>query len=96
VLRRAKRQQDLIVQVQKSLKVLVNLDKSVGKTMAEIKQLQSAVKDTQKQIVQIERQIATIKKAQERNYLRLAKEKKRSVASKRAKASARGRKIKSK
>ena len=96
VLRRAKRQQDLIVQVQKNLKVLSNIEKSMGKTVDQIKQLQSAVKKTQKQVIQVQRQIAIIERIQERNYQRLANERKRSATSKRSKASARGRKIKSK
>jgi hypothetical protein len=44
VLRRARCQQDLIVQVQKSLKVLANIEKNMGKTTKQVKQLQQPLK----------------------------------------------------
>jgi len=98
VLRRAKRQQDLIIQVQKSLKLLANIEKSTDKTALQINKLQSAVKDSQKQIVNIQRQIGAVERVQERNYQRLAKqqEKPKSGAVARAKANARHKKTRSK
>jgi hypothetical protein len=74
LLRRAKRQQELIAQVQKGLKALANVEKNIGKATEQIKQLQLTAKDTQKEIVQIQRQITTVKQEQERNFQRLMKQ----------------------
>lgn len=62
VLRRAKRQQDLIMQVQKSLKTLSNVEKQVARTTDQVRQLQSAAKETQRQIMQTQKQIAAVEK----------------------------------
>jgi len=88
VLKRAKRNQNLITEIQKSLKVLTTMERDIGKTRGQVKQMQSAIKDTQKQIKQINRQIETVERKQERNYQRLADQMKKvqSGGSKRAKA----------
>lgn len=57
LLRRAKRQQDLVIEVQKNLKSLINIQKGIEKTADQLKQIQSVVKDSQKQIIHVERQI---------------------------------------
>jgi predicted nucleic acid-binding Zn-ribbon protein len=71
VLRRAKRQQDLIIEIQKNLKSLTNIQKGIEKTTEQMKQLQSAVKDSQKQTIQIQRQIAAVKRTQEKEFEKL-------------------------
>jgi predicted nucleic acid-binding Zn-ribbon protein len=75
VLRRAKRQQELIIEVQKNLKSLTNIQKSIEKTKEQVKLLQSAVKDFQKQIIQIQRQIAAVERAQEKGFEKLGTQK---------------------
>jgi predicted nucleic acid-binding Zn-ribbon protein len=77
VLRRAKRQQDLIIEVQKNLKSLTNIQKGIEKTTEQVKQLQSVVKDSQKQIIQIQRQISAVKRAQEKEFAKLRTQKQR-------------------
>jgi hypothetical protein len=89
VLRRAKRQQELITEVQRSLRTLTNIDKSIEKTTAQVKQLQSTMKDTQKQIVQIQRQIATVERAQEKGFQKMTSRQKAGPSSTKAKVSAR-------
>lgn len=71
VLRRAKRQQDLIIEVQRNLKLLTYIQKENEKTREQIKQLQSAVKDSQKQFMQIERQLSVIRRGQEKGFEKL-------------------------
>ena len=48
VLRRAKRQHDLTIEVQKNLKSLMNIQKGIQKTAEQVKQLHSILKDSQK------------------------------------------------
>ncbi len=71
VLRRAKRQQDLIIEVQKNLKLLTYIHKEIEKTREQVKQIQSAVKDSQKQFTQIERQVSVIRRGQEMGFKKL-------------------------
>jgi hypothetical protein len=71
VLRRAKRQQDLIIEMQKNLKSLTNIQKGIEKTTEQMKQLQSAAKDSQKQTIQIQHQIAAVKRTQEKEFEKL-------------------------
>jgi predicted nucleic acid-binding Zn-ribbon protein len=80
VLRRAKRQQDLIIEVQKNLKSLTNIQKGIEKTTEQVKQLQSVVKDSQKQTIQIQRQISAVKRAQEKEFAKLRTQKQRGGA----------------
>ncbi|HEX7032567.1 MAG TPA: hypothetical protein VF172_06165 [Nitrososphaera sp.] len=75
LLRRAKRQQDLITQVQKSLKMMAGIEKSIGKATDQVKQLQSAARETQKQIAQIQRQVAALERAQAKGFQKIAKQK---------------------
>ncbi len=96
VLRRAKRQQDLIIEVQKSLKALAVVEKSIGKTTEQIKQLQSAVKETQKQIVQAQRQIAAVERAQTKGFQKMAKQRGGVLPTTGAKVAAAARKKKNK
>jgi chromosome segregation ATPase len=71
VLRRAKRQQELIIEVQRNLKLLTYIQKEMEKTREQVKQLQSAVKDSQKQFMQIERQLSVIRRGQEKGFEKL-------------------------
>lgn len=80
VLRRAKRQQDLIREIQKNLKVLSSIEKSIGKTTDQIKQLQVAVKNTQKEITQIQMQIVDVEQSQEKRFRRIDQLKQRARA----------------
>jgi hypothetical protein len=75
VLRRAKRQQDLIIEVQKNLRLLTNIQKDIERTKEQMKQLQSAAKDSQKQIIKIQRQVATVERAQEKGFEKLGRQK---------------------
>jgi predicted nucleic acid-binding Zn-ribbon protein len=75
VLRRAKRQQDLIIEVQKNLKSLTTVQKGIEKTTEQIKQLQSVVRGSQKQIIQIQRQISSLERAQEKEFAKLRTQK---------------------
>jgi hypothetical protein len=68
VLRRAKRQQELIIEVQKNLKSLRNIQKDIERTKEQVKQLHSAVKDSQKQIIQVQRQIVAVERAQGKGF----------------------------
>lgn len=77
VLRRAKRQQDLIIEVQKNLRLLTNIQKDIERTKEQMKQLQSAAKDSQKQIIKIQRQVATVERAQEKGFEKLGRQKRR-------------------
>jgi hypothetical protein len=71
VLRRAKRQQDLIIEVQRNLKLLTYVQKEIEKTREQVKQLQSAAKDYQKQFLQIERQLLVIQRGQNKGFEKL-------------------------
>ena len=71
VLRRAKRQQDLIIEVQRNLKLLTYIQKEIEKTREQVKQLQSAVKDSQKLHMQIERQLSVIQRGQQKGFEKL-------------------------
>lgn len=85
LLRRAKRQQDLIMEVQKGLKALAGIERSVDKTIDQVKQIQLAIKDTQRQIVQLQRQLNTIGRAQEKGFQTItAKQKKTNVQAKKS------------
>jgi hypothetical protein len=75
LLRRAKRQQDLVIEVQKNLKSLINIQKGIEKTTEQLKHLQSVVKDSQKQITQVQRQISTVERAQEKEFAKLRTQK---------------------
>jgi hypothetical protein len=75
VLRRAKRQQELIIEIQKNLKSLTNIQKGIEKTIEQVKQLQSVVKGSQKQIIQIQRQISAVERAQEKEFAKLRTQK---------------------
>src|SRR3712207_3246427 len=75
VLRRAKRQQDLVIKVQKNLKSLANIQKGIEKTTEQVKQLQSIVKDSQKQIIHIQRQISAVERTQEKEFAKLRTQK---------------------
>ncbi|AFU57944.1 hypothetical protein Ngar_c10020 [Candidatus Nitrososphaera gargensis Ga9.2] len=75
VLRRAKRQQDLITQIQKSLKTLASIEKSIGKATEQVRLLQSAIRDSQRQITQIQHQVAALEKAQAKGFQKIAKQK---------------------
>jgi hypothetical protein len=75
VLRRAKRQQDLIIEVQKNLKSLANIQKDIERTKEQVKQLLSAFKDSQKQIIQVQRQIVAVERTQEKGFEKLQMQK---------------------
>ena len=75
VLRRAKRQQDLIIEVQKNLKSLTNIQKDIERTKEQVKQLLSAFKDSQKQIIQVQRQIVAVQRIQEKGFEKLQMQK---------------------
>jgi len=75
LLRRAKRQQELVIEVQKNLKSLNTIQKGMGKTTEQVKQLQSVVKDSQKQIIQLQRQISAIERAQRKEFAKLRTQK---------------------
>ena len=75
VLRRAKRQQDLIIEVQKNLKSLANIQKDIERTKEQGKQLLSAFKDSQKQIIQVQRQIVAVQRIQEKGFEKLQMQK---------------------
>jgi hypothetical protein len=75
VLRRAKRQQDLIIEVQKNLRLLTNIQKDIERTKEQMKQLQSAAKDSQKQIIKIQSQVAAVERAQEKGFEKLGTQK---------------------
>jgi hypothetical protein len=75
VLRRAKRQQDLIIEVQKNLKSLANIQKDIERTKEQVKQLLSAFKDSQKQIIQVQRQIVAVQRIQEKGFEKLQMQK---------------------
>jgi hypothetical protein len=77
VLRRAKRQQDLIIEVQKNLRLLTNIQKDIERTKEQMKQLQSAAKDSQKQIIKIQSQVAAVERAQEKGFEKLGRQKRR-------------------
>jgi hypothetical protein len=98
VLRRAKRQQDLIIEVQKNLKSLTNIQKDIERTKEQVKQLHSAVKDSQKQIIQVQRQIVAVERAQEKGFEKLQIQKRGgaiiSVKGKVAKNRRKGKKLK--
>ncbi|AFU57917.1 hypothetical protein Ngar_c09750 [Candidatus Nitrososphaera gargensis Ga9.2] len=79
VLRRAKRQQDLITQIQKSLKTLASIEKSIGKATEQVRLLQSAIRDSQRQITQIQHQVAALEKAQAKGFQKIAKQKRVAV-----------------
>jgi TolA-binding protein len=57
------------------LKSLTNIQKGIEKTTDQVKQLQSVVKDSQKQIIQIQRQISAVERAQEKEFGRLRTQK---------------------
>jgi hypothetical protein len=80
VLRRAKRQQELVADVQKSLKSLTTIQKGIEKTTELVKQLQSVVKDSQKQITQLQRQISAVERAQEKEFIKLRTQKRGGAA----------------
>ena len=80
VLRRAKRQQDLVIEVQKNLKSLTNIQKGIEKTTEQVKQLQSIVKDSQKHIIHIQRQISAIERTQEKEFAKLRTQKRGGAA----------------
>lgn len=71
VLRRAKRQQELIIEVQRNLKLLTYIQKEIEKIREQVKPLQSAIKDSQKQFMQIERQLSVIRRGQEKGFEKL-------------------------
>ncbi len=75
LLRRAKRQQELVIEVQKNLKSLTTIQKSIEKTTEQVKQLRSGVKDSQKQILQLQRQISAVERAQEKGFAKLRTQK---------------------
>jgi hypothetical protein len=79
LLRRAKRQQDLIIEVQKNLKSLINIQKGIEKTAEQLKQIQLVVKDSQKQIIHVERQISAVERAQEKEFAKLRNQKQRAA-----------------
>ena len=70
-LRRAKRQQDLVIEVQKYLKSLTSIQKGLEKTIEQSMQLRSIVKDSQKHIIHIQRQISAVERAQEEEFAKL-------------------------
>jgi hypothetical protein len=80
LLRRAKRQQELVIEVQKNLKSLITIQKGMEKTTDQVKQLQSVVKDSQKQIIQLQRQISAIERAQEKEFAKLRTQKRGGAA----------------
>ena len=98
VLRRAKRQQELIIEVQKNLKSLTSIQKDIERTKEQVKQLQSAVKDSQKQIMQVQRQIVVVQRTQEKGFEKLQMQKRGgaiiSVKGKVAKNRRKGKKLK--
>jgi hypothetical protein len=67
VLRRAKRQQDLVIEVQKDLKSLTNIQKGLWKTTEQVKLLQLVVKDSQKHIIHVQRLMSALERTQEKN-----------------------------
>jgi hypothetical protein len=81
VLRRAKRQQDLIIEVQKNLKSLTNIQKDIERTKEQVKQLHSAVRDSQRQIIQVQRQIVAVERAQEKGFEKLQIQKRGAIIS---------------
>jgi hypothetical protein len=97
VLRRAKRQQDLIIEVQKNLKSLANIQKDIERTKEQVKQLLSAFKDSQKQIILVQRQIVAMERAQGKGFEKLQMQKRAaliSVKGKVAKNRRKGKKLK--
>jgi hypothetical protein len=98
VLRRAKRQQDLIIEVQKNLKSLANIQKDIERTKEQVKQLLSTFKDSQKQIIQVQRQIVAVERTQEKGFEKLQMQKRGgaiiSVKGKVAKNRRKGKKLK--
>ncbi len=81
LLRRAKRQQELVIEVQKSLKPLTIIQKSIEKIGEQVKQLQSNVRDSQKEITRIQRQIESAGRAQEKQFEKLRIQKRAAAAS---------------
>jgi predicted nucleic acid-binding Zn-ribbon protein len=79
LLRRAKRQQDLVIEVQKNLKSLTNIQKGIEKTAEQLRHLQSVVKDSQKQIIQVQRQVSTVERAQGKEFAKLRTQKRGKV-----------------
>lgn len=75
LLRRAKRQQELVIEVQKNLKSLTTIQKGIEKTSEQVKQLQSVVKESQKQILQLQRKISAVERAQEKGFAKLRTQK---------------------
>jgi hypothetical protein len=88
VLRRAKRQQELIAEVQRSLRALTSIDKGIEKTAAQVKQLQSTIKDTQKQMTQLQRQVVAVERAQTKGFQKMTMRQKAGPASRKAKVAA--------
>ncbi len=80
LLRRAKRHQELVIEVQKNLKSLTTIQKEIEKIGQQVKQLQSIVKDSQRQIIRTQRQIESVERAQEKGFEKLRTQK-RAVAS---------------
>ena len=80
LLRRAKRQQELVIEVQKNLKSLTTIQKEVEKIGQQVKQMQSIAKDSQRQIIRTQRQIESVDRAQEKGFEKLRTQK-RAVAS---------------
>jgi hypothetical protein len=85
VLRRAKRQQELIAEVQRSLRALTSIDKGIEKTAAQVKQLQSTIKDTQKQMTQLRRQVVAVERAQTKGFQKMTISQKAGPSSRKAK-----------
>ena len=57
------------------MKSLTNIQKGIEKTAEQIRHLQSVVKDSQKQIIQIQRQISTVERAQGKEFAKLRTQK---------------------
>ncbi|HEX2107138.1 MAG TPA: hypothetical protein VHF28_05345 [Nitrososphaera sp.] len=80
LLRRAKRQQELVIEVQKSLKPLTIIQKSIEKIGEQVRQLQSNIKDSQKEIARIQRRIESAERAQEKQFEKLRLQKRAAVS----------------
>jgi peptidoglycan hydrolase CwlO-like protein len=62
------------------LKSLTNIQKGIEKTTQQVKQLQSIVKDSQKHIMQIQREISAVERTQEKEFATLRTQKRGGAA----------------